>query len=73
MPVAIPTLFDHREWPESRRHALEATIGFPTPLVPEMQLFLRCPLGQRFLASMRDSGERVTPLTTDGDATVSSS
>ncbi|WP_175772443.1 hypothetical protein [Paraburkholderia phenazinium] len=54
-------------------HALEATIGFPTPLVPEMQLFLRCPLGQRFLASMRDSGARATPLTADGDGTTSPS
>ncbi|MFM0292242.1 hypothetical protein P0D68_03715 [Paraburkholderia sp. RL17-380-BIE-A] len=53
-------------------HALEATIGFPTPLVPEMRLFLRCPLGERFLVSMRDSGVRATPVTADGDATASS-
>jgi hypothetical protein len=38
--------------------ALEETIDFPPPLVPEMQLFLRCPLAERFLAAMRDCADR---------------
>lgn len=39
-------------------HAMEQTIGFPRPLVPDMNLYLRCPLSERFLAAMHDCAAR---------------
>jgi hypothetical protein len=38
--------------------AIEQTIGFPAPLVPGMNLYLRCPLSERFLAAMQDCATR---------------